>query len=146
MELAFPGLCFLTSSVPLNFETDGHSTLFEPSVLNNFDPEHILVLTDIHVQLFNLTSVQEGGVSLFSSITVPEDFKAPQIYDGNQDLGGKRVLIFMLNGWGDMILIQPALRSFFKKANSSGAIPKITIACNWIHNFPYPNVPFIQNV
>ncbi|HUT43968.1 MAG TPA: glycosyltransferase family 9 protein [Desulfobacterales bacterium] len=144
MELAFPGLCFLTSSVPLKFNTDGHSTLFEPSVLNDFDPEHILVLTDIHVQLFGLTSVQ--GVSLFNSIAIPEDFKVPQIYDGTQDLGGKRVLILMLNGWGDMILIQPALRSFFKKANSSGAIPKITIACNWIDNFPYPNAQFIQEV
>ena len=144
MELAFPGLCFLTSSVPLNFETDGHSTLFEPSVLNNFDPEHILVLTDIHVQLFNLTSVQ--GVSLFNSIAIPEDFKAPQIYDGTQDLGGKRILILMLNGWGDMILIQPALRAFYEKAKSSGNPPKIALGCNWIHNFPYPNAQFIQEV
>jgi ADP-heptose:LPS heptosyltransferase len=144
MKLAFPGLCFLTSSVPFNFDTDGHSTLFEPSVLNNFDPEHILVLTDIHVQLFNLTSVQ--GVSLFNSIIIPEDFKAPQIYDGTQDLGGKRILILMLNGWGDMILIQPALRAFYEKAKPSGNPPQIALGCNWIHNFPYPGVPFIHDV
>ena len=144
MELELPGLCFLTSSVPLSFDTDGHSTLFGPSVLNNFDSGHILVLTNIHVQLFNLTSVQ--GVSLFDSVNVPEDFKVPEVYNGSQDLGGKRILILMLNGWGDMILIQPALRSFFKKANSSGAIPRITLGCNWIHNFPYPNAQFIQEV
>lgn len=144
MELAFPGLCFLTSSIPLNFNTDGYTTSFQPAAGPASGPEHVLVLTNIQVQLLGLASIR--GVSLFSSITVPEDFKVPQIYDGTQDLGGKRVLILMLNGWGDMILIQPALRSFFKKANSSGAIPKITIACNWIHNFPYSNAQFIQEV
>ena len=128
MELELPGLCFLTSSVPLNFDTDGHTTLFEPPALNNFGPEQILVLTNIHVQLFNLKSVQ--GVSLFNSIAIPEGFKAPQIYDG----------------WGDTIRIQPALQAFYKKASSSGKSPHITLGCNWIHNFPYPNVPFIQEV
>lgn len=144
MELAFPGLCFLTSSIPLKFNTDGYTTSFQPAAGEASGPEHVLVLTNIHVQIFGLLSIRE--VSLFSSIKMPENFKSPQIYDGTQDLGGKRILILMLNGWGDMILIQPALRSFFKKANSSGAIPKITIACNWIHNFPYHNDQFVQEV
>ena len=144
MELSFPELSFLTSSIPLKFNTDGYTTSFQPAAGRASGPEHVLVLTNIHVQLFGLTSIQ--GVSLFNSIAIQEDFKAPQIYDGTQDLGGKRILILMLNGWGDMILIQPALRSFFKKANSSGTIPRITIACNWIHNFPYPNAQFIQEV
>lgn len=144
MELSFPGLCFLTSSVPLNFETDGYTTSFQLAAGGASGPEHVLVLTNIQAGMFGLKSIK--GVFLFDTISVPGNFKIPQIYDGSQALGGKRILILMLNGWGDMILIQPALRSFFKKANSSGAIPKITIACNWIHNFPYPNSQFIQEV
>ena len=144
MELSFPGLCFLTSSVPLNFETDGYTTSFQLAAGGASGPEHVLVLTNIQAGMFGLKSIK--GVFLFDTISVPGNFKIPQIYDGSQALGGKRILILMLNGWGDMILIQPALRSFFKKATSSGAIPRITIACNWIHNFPYPNAQFIQEV
>ena len=144
MELAFPGLSFLTSSIPLKFDTDGYTTSFQPAVGEAFSLEHVLVLTNIQVQLFGLTSMQ--GVSLFSSIKVPEKFGAPEIYDGSQDLSGKRVLILMLNGWGDMIHIQPALRAFYEKAKFSVAPPGITLGCNWVHNFPYPGVPFVHDV
>ncbi|MBL6971606.1 MAG: hypothetical protein ISR63_05715, partial [Desulfobacterales bacterium] len=144
MELAFPGLIFLTSSIPLKFDTDGYTTFFQPAAGEASSLEHVLVLTNIQVQLFGLGSIQ--GVSLFNSIRVPEKFKAPEIYDGRQDLGGKRVLILMLNGWGDMIRIQPALRAFYEKAKSSVAPPGITLGCNWVHNFPYPGVPFVHDV
>ena len=144
MKLTFPGLSFLTSSVPLKFDTDGCTTSFQPAAGPASGLEHVLVLTNIQVKLFGLAFIQ--GVSLFSSITVPEKFKAPEIYDGSQDLGGKRVLILMLNGWGDMIHIQPALRAFYEKAKSSVAPPKITLGCNWMHNFPYPGVPFIHDI
>jgi hypothetical protein len=144
MELAFPGLCFLTSSIPLKFDTDGCTTSFQPATGAASGLEHVLVLTNLQVKLFGLRSIQ--GVSLFSSITVPEKFGAPEIYDGRQDLGGKRVLILMLNGWGDMILIQPALRAFYEKAKSAGDPPQITLGCNWMHNFPYPGVPFIHDI
>jgi len=144
MNFSIPDLCFLTSSIPLRFDTDGYVTLFEPGVIKAFGPEHILVLTHIHVQLFGLRSV--NGVSLFDTIEVPNDFRIPEVYDGTQNLGGKRILILMLNGWGDMILIQPALRAFYEKTISSGDPPRITLACNWISNFPFPGVPYIQDI
>jgi len=144
MELVLPNLGFLTSSIPLEFNTDGYITSFQPTAGKIITPEHILILTDVHVQLFNLKSVRE--VSLSNSILLPESLKAPQLYDGTQDLCGKRVLILMQNGWGDTILIQPALRAFYEKAISSGGAPRITLGCNWIHNFPYPCVPYIQEV
>jgi ADP-heptose:LPS heptosyltransferase len=144
MELTFPGLSFLTSSIPLKFDTDGCTTSYQPMVGEASGLEDAVVLTNIQVQLFGLTSIQ--GVSLFNSITLPEKFKAPEVYDGSQDLGGKGVLILMLNGWGDMIHIQPALRTFYEKAKSSAAPPRITLGCNWVHNFPYPGVPFVHDV
>jgi len=144
MELAFPGLCFMTSSTPLKFDTDGCITSYQPTVGEASGLEDVVVLTNIQVQLFGLASME--GVSLSSSITVPEKFKAPEIYDGRQDLGGKRVLILMLNGWGDMIHIQPALRAFYEQAKSLVAPPRITLGCNWVHNFPYPGVPFVHDV
>ena len=144
MKITIPGLCFLTSTVPLRFTTDGHVTLFQPGGIKSSGLQHILVLTQIHVQMFSLTSVR--GVSLFNTIEIPDNFNPPEIYDGNQDIGGKSIVILMLNGWGDIILIQPALGAFYERAASSGDPPKITLACNWIHNFPYPDVSFIQNV
>jgi len=144
MRLSIPGLCFLTSSIQLKFDTDGYTTLFEPTTGHYFDPGKILVLTNLHIQMFSLRSV--NGVSFFDTIMIPGDFKIPEIYDGTQNLGGRSILILMLNGWGDMILIQPALRAFYEKAISSGDPPRITLGCNWIGNFPYPGVPYIQDV
>ena len=134
----------MTSSTPLKFDTDGCITSYQPTVGEASGLEDVVVLTNIQVQLFGLASME--GVSLSSSITVPEKFKAPEIYDGRQDLGGKRVLILMLNGWGDMIHIQPALRAFYEQAKSLVAPPRITLGCNWVHNFPYPGVPFVHDV
>jgi len=144
MKLTIPGLCFLSSTVPLRFDTDGYVTLFEPTIGHYFDPDNILILTNLHIQIFGLRSVV--GVSLFDTIVIPDDFKLPEVHDGTQDLVGKSILILMLNGWGDMILIQPALRAFCEKAISSGDPPRITLGCNWIQNFPYPGVPYIQEV
>ncbi|MDD5153985.1 MAG: glycosyltransferase family 9 protein [Desulfovibrionales bacterium] len=142
--LNIPGVCFLTSSVPLEFDTDGCTTSIQPSAHHDFDPERVLVLTDVHVELFGLRSIP--GVSLYNSIGDPENIKFPQLYDGTQDLGGKRVLILMLNGWGDMILIQPALRALYKKTIAKGDSPYITLGCNWIRNFPYPGAPYVTDL
>lgn len=104
----------------------------------------ILVLTTPHVQLFNLKSIP--AISLFDTIDLPDNFHVPELYDGSQDLHGKNILIMMLNGWGDVILVQPALRALYEKAASTGSPPQITIGCNWINNFPYPGVPYIHHV
>ncbi|MBW1895110.1 MAG: hypothetical protein JRI91_15675, partial [Deltaproteobacteria bacterium] len=144
MELALPGLSFLTSSIPLKFDTDGCTTSFQPATGSASGTEHVLVLTNIQAGMFGLRSIK--GVFLFDTISVPDNITVPAIYDGRQDLGGKRVLILMLNGWGDMIHIQPALRTFYEKAVSSGSPPWITLGCNWMHNFPYQGVPYIQDV
>ncbi|MFZ5994602.1 MAG: glycosyltransferase family 9 protein [Thermodesulfobacteriota bacterium] len=142
--LNIPGVCFLTSSVPLEFDTDGCTTSIQPSAHHDFDPEHVLVLTDVHIELFGLRSVP--GVSLYNSIAAPGNIKFPQIYNGTQEIGGKRVLILMLNGWGDMILIQPALKALYEKAVAKGDPPYITLGCNWIRNFPYPGAPYVTDV
>lgn len=144
MNLTIPAVCFLTSSNPLKFDTDGHETLFKPVSSDPGLPENVLVLTTVHVQTLHLQSV--NGISLSDRLEVADDLRVPEIYDGSQDLGGKRILILMLNGWGDMILIQPALRAFYAKAALSGKAPHITVGCNWIRNFPYPDAPFIQDV
>lgn len=144
MKLAIPNLCFLTSSMPLEFNTDGHITHFGPTDQRNNDAGQILIITTLHVQLFNLKSIP--AVSLFDTIDLPDTLHVPEIYDGTQELQGKHILIMMLNGWGDMILIQPALRALYRKSASGGNPPRITIGCNWIHNFPYPNVPYIHHV
>jgi len=58
MKFSIPDLCFLTSSVPLKFDTDGYTTSFHPSTGHYFDFEKILVLTNIPVQIFGLRSVK----------------------------------------------------------------------------------------
>ncbi|MBW1863631.1 MAG: hypothetical protein JRJ02_14875 [Deltaproteobacteria bacterium] len=44
MEIAFPGLCFLTSATSLKFDTDGYTTSFQPTVGPASGLEHVLVL------------------------------------------------------------------------------------------------------
>jgi len=144
MKLSIPGLCFITSKVPLAFDTDGHATSLQPLRGHQGNPEHVLVLTDVHIQMLGLKSVP--GVSIFDTVMVPGNFKFPEVYDGTQNLSSKNILILMLNGWGDMILIQPALRIFYEKAKSAGAPPRITLGCNWMHNFPYPGEPLIHDI
>jgi ADP-heptose:LPS heptosyltransferase len=102
------------------------------------------MLTWLHVERFNLKSF--STISLFDTIDLPDTLHVPEIYDGTQELQGRHILIMMLNGWGDMILIQPALRALYRKGASGGNPPRITIGCNWIHNFPYPGVPYIHQV
>ncbi|MFH1148481.1 MAG: glycosyltransferase family 9 protein [Pseudomonadota bacterium] len=144
MELTIPGICYLRTSVPLAFDTDGYTTSVQPSPGRNFSPEHTLVLTDIHVQSFALRSVD--GVSVSDSIEVPDGFSVPEIYDGTQSLSGKRVLVIMFNGWGDTILIKPALEALYDRTADSGDPPRISLGCNWIANFPYPDEIFIDQI
>ena len=64
----------------------------------------------------------------------------------HQDLRGKKVLIVMFNGWGDMILVQPAIRLLYEEIAKTGDAPRITLACSWVKNFPYPDAPYISDV
>lgn len=144
MKLTIPGMCFLISSVPLEFITDGQVTRFGPTDQRSNDSGQILVLTKLHEQRFNLQS--NSTVRLFDAVNLPDSFRVPAIYDRTQDLQGRNILVMMLNGWGDMILIQPALRALYRKGSAAGIPPRITIGCNWIHNFPYLDVPYIHHV
>ena len=144
MNLYIPGIQFLVSSIPLEFDTDGYVTHSMSAKVSNVDPDHVLVLTQIHSQQFGLKEIP--GISLFDDVTFPDGVNFPALYDGTQTLHGKKILILMLNGWGDMILIQPALRNFYNMISAGGTPPHITVGCNWIRNFPYSNVPYIQDV
>lgn len=138
-------MCFLTAAMPMTFHTDGHTIVFHPGGVRPNSPEQVLVLTDLHVRMFGLRP--GNGVAVSDSLVLPDDnMKLPDIYDGAQELGGKSVLILMLNGWGDMILVQPAFRALYEKAASAGQPPRITLACNWIHNFPYPDSGYIHGI
>ncbi len=144
MDLTIPGICFLTSSIQLEFDTDGYVTRFEPTGSRSIDADHILVLARLHVQQHRMTEIP--AISLFDKIPVPDNLAVPEIYDGTQRLHGKKVLILMLNGWGDMILIQPAIQALYRMTASTGEPPRITLGCNWISNFPYPDAGYVDRV
>ena len=144
MNLKIPGVKFLISSVPLEFDTDGYISRFEPGNPRNIDADHIVVLTQPHIQQFHMSTI--SGISLFDEITLPDNLNVPEIFDETQNLHGKKILVLMLNGWGDTILIQPALRAFYNMIAATGAPPRMTLGCNWIHNFPYPYAPYIHGV
>ena len=144
MNLTIPGISFLTASIPLNFNTDGYTTRFEPSNSRRVDADHILVL--LHIQAQQNRMAEVSAISLFDTIPIPDGMPLPEIYDGTQNLRGAKVLILMLNGWGDMILIQPAIRALYWMAASAGAPPRITLGCNWIRNFPYPGAASVERV
>ncbi len=77
MELAFPGLYFLTSSIPLKFNTDGYTTSFQPAAGPASGSDHVLVLTNIQAGMFGLKSVKD--FSLFDTISVPGNFQIPEV-------------------------------------------------------------------
>ncbi len=139
-----PGICFLTTSIPLNFNTDGYVTRFEPSHSHRIDADHILILPRIQAQQNRMAEV--SAISLFDTIPIPDGMSLPEIYDGTQNLRNAKVLILMLNGWGDIILIQPALRALYRMTASAGPAPRITLGCNWIRNFPYPDAEYVERV
>ena len=144
MDLTIPGICFLTASIPVNFNTDGYTTRFEPPHSRRVDADHILVLPRIQAQQNRMAEVP--AISLFDAISIPNGMSFPEIYDGTQDLRGAQVLILMMNGWGDMILTQPAIRALYRMVASAGAPPRITLGCNWIRNFPYPGASYAERV
>ena len=144
MDLSIPGVQFCVSSIPLEFDTDGYVTYSMPTKLSHIDPDHILVLPQSHSHQFGLNDIP--GISLFDKVIFPSDVNLPVLYDGTQVLDGKKILMLMMNSWGEMILIQPALRNFYTMISAGESQPHITVGCNWIRNFPYPNVPYIQDV
>ena len=141
-RLKIPGLLFATSSVPLEFDTDGHNT-----TLRAADPPHglenILALTSLHAEIFRLR--EYPAIRLADQIESPS-LRFPEVYDGTQSLRGRNALFLTLCGWGDMIMIQPALAALCRKDNGAGEPAKITIGCNWIRNFPYRDARFIRDV
>ncbi|MBW2647152.1 MAG: hypothetical protein JRE23_13450 [Deltaproteobacteria bacterium] len=144
MDLTIPGICFLTSSIQLEFDTDGDITRLEPTGSRSIDADHILVLARFHLQQHRMTEIP--AISLFDKITVPDNLAVPEIYNGTQRLHGKKILILMLKGWKDMILIQPAIHALYRMAASMGESPRITLGCSWISNFPYPDAGDVDGV
>ena len=146
MRIEYPGLCFLRSERPVAINTDGVATTIRPSPNSgSVNPVSILVLPATSAKFIQK---QEGSdcVSLHGSIVVADDFDLPEVFDGRQDLRGKKILIIMLNGWGDVILVQPAIRVLYEEIAKTGDAPRITLACSWVKNFPYPDAPYISDV
>jgi len=146
MKIEYPGLCFLRSNRPVVINTDGTSTSIQPSSnSSSVDPPNLLILP---VSSAKLIQKQEGNeyISLYTSIDVPDNFVLPEIFDGRQDLNGKKILVIMFTGWGDMILVQPAIRLLHEEIAKTGELPEITLACSWIKNFPYLDAPYISGV
>jgi len=137
-------ICFLTSTIPLDFDTDGHTFHYSPIDPNKPDLEKILVLTDIHIERFQLQKYPE--ISLYSNISLPSGQSLPVPIDNAGILEGKKILIYLFSGWGDLILMQPAFEALYSKYAANGSPPQVTIACNWVDNFPYPDAPFIDNI
>lgn len=141
---SLPYICFLTSTIPLDFETDGHTFHYFPIDPNKPDLEKILVLTDIHIERFQLQKHPE--ISLYSNISLPSSQSLPVPIDKTEIPGRGKTLIYLFSGWGDLILMQPAFEAFYSKYAANGSPPHVTIACNWVDNFPYPEVPFIEKI
>ncbi|MGV8056579.1 MAG: glycosyltransferase family 9 protein [Smithellaceae bacterium] len=144
MNIQIPGIRFLQSAVPLKFDTDGTVKSILPVSPENNSLDTLFILSDLHYELFNLQAISE--IKSYNTISLPGDFHFPVVFDGTQNLAGKKILLFMLTGWGDTILIEPAIRTFYKKIAASGKEPEITIAGNWINNFPYSQAPYIHNL
>ncbi len=144
MDFSVPRVLFLTTSIQLSFDTDGHITRLDPPGDQGIDADHILLIPQIQAQQNHMEGI--GEISLFYTLPISKDLSVPELYDGTQDLHGKRILILMLNGWGDMILIEPAIKALYSKVASTGRPPGITLGCNWIKNFPYPDAGYIEKV
>ncbi len=144
MDLAIPDICFLTSSTRLAFDADGCTIFLEPLSSSPSDADHILVMPRFRAQQYRMTDVP--SVSLFDAIPVPDGWAVPEIYDGTQDLHAKRVLILMLNDWGDMIPLEPVIRALYNMTASTGRPPRITLGCNGIGDFPYRDTGYVEDV
>ncbi len=146
MQIAYPGLCFVRSNRPGQINTDGVTTTISPSPDNGLmDPAGILIIPFAAARKFQR---QPDGacVAIHRSINVPDHIHMPETFDGSQDLHGKKILIIMFNGWGDLILVQPTFHALFNTVAESGLPPEITLACGWVGNFPYPNPPYIADI
>lgn len=146
MKIEYPGLCFVKSIQPVVVKVDGVG-ITVPACLNGAfaDPGSILVLPVSSAQLIQRQSGSEN-LRIAGQLSIADGFPLPQLFDGSQDLHGKNVLIMTFNGWGDMILVQPAFRLLYEEITKTGERPKITLASSWIKNFPYPNAPYISEI
>ena len=146
MKIEYPGLCFLRSDRPVAVNTDGVTTSIRPS--SNSGSVNSVGILVLPVTSAKRIQKQERSdcVSLYSSIEVSDAFNLPEVFDGSQDMRGKKVLIIMVNGWGDMILVQPAFRLLYEEIARTGDAPRITLACDWVKNFPYLDAHYISGV
>lgn len=144
MNIQIPGIRFIQSTVPLEFNTDGTVKSILPDCPGNNLLDTLFILSDLHYELFNLKAIPE--IKSYNTISLPDNFPFPALFDGTQNLSGKKILLFMLTGRGDTILIEPVIRIFYEKIAASGKAPEITIAGNWINNFPYSQAPYIHNL
>lgn len=90
MRIEYPGLCFLRSDRPVAINTDGVAMTIRPSPnSSSVNPSNILVLP---VTSAKFIQKQEGSdcISLHGSINVPGDIDLPEVFNGSQDLRGKR--------------------------------------------------------
>ncbi|MEA3428371.1 MAG: hypothetical protein U9Q84_03970 [Thermodesulfobacteriota bacterium] len=146
MKIEYIGLCFLKSERPVVINTDGVATTIRPSPnSSSVNPSNILILP---VTSAKFIQKQEGSdcVFLYSFIEVSDAFNLPEVFDGSQDLRGKKILIIMVNGWGDVILVQPAIRLLYEEIAKTGTAPSITLAGGWVKNFPYLNASYISDI
>ncbi len=146
MRIEYSGLCFLKSVRPGVVNTDGVTTAIRPS--SNSGPVNPAGIFVLPVTVAKFIQKQEGSncVSLHGSIDVADNFNLPEVFDGSQNLRKKKVLIIMVNGWGDLILVQPAFRLLYEEIAKTGTAPRITLAGGWVENFPYLNAPYISGV
>lgn len=144
MNIQIPGIRFVQSSVPLEFNTDGVVKSIMPAAPENNPLDTFFILSDLHYELFNLKAIPE--IKSSHTISLPDDFPFPAVFDGIQNLAGRKILFFMLTGWGDTILIEPVIRTFYKRIAAKGKAPEITIAGNWINNFPYHQATYIHSL
>lgn len=146
MKIEYPGLCFAKSIQPFVVNVDGVG-ITVPACLNSAfaEPGSILILPASSAQLIGKQSGSEN-LKITGHLDIPDGFYLPELFNGSQDLHGKNVLIMTFNGWGDMILVQPAFRLLYEEITKTGEPPELTLAGSWIKNFPYPNTPYISEI
>lgn len=144
MNLKIPGIRFVQSEIPLQFTTDGTTKSIQPAAKQTSELDTMFFLSDLHYELFNLRTIP--AIKAYSNLSLPDKLPFPSLFDGSQNLAGKKILLIMLTGWGDTILIEPVVRAFFHKHSINSIPPEITIAGNWIKNFPYKNSGYVRNL
>jgi len=145
MRLTYPGIVFVTSQKPMSMRVDGTSVSIGATEDRIADPSRILMMPEAAArQIFR----QRGheAVTVHPSLDIPDTYPVPDAFDGTYPRQGTKVLVMMFTGWGDTILVQPVIRYLYEQGTARGTPPTITLAADWIHNFPYAHSPFIARI